>query len=309
MPRAAEAKVYVPERGSAPPFGRERSRARSGGRGDRRPGAAPSRRAASGPPGRRSAPSTSARRSSPATRPARSGESVRKSSSTRPAARNGRDRARAALGEDEPVARGRAAPRRRRPGRARSPSATTALGRRALPARRSAPASVVRTSAPAAKAGWSGSIRPLRRDDRDSRLGRAGRAARRSSANAVGRRREALLGRPDRAGRGGERPRADHEHVAAGAQEARARTGRRRSRRRSACSTPGSDGIATTPSIVETKFAKRRGLVEAERAAVAPRRARSGRSKAGSPGLVEELSQQRCSTRASAVGAASQAKP
>ena len=184
MPRAAEAKSYVPERGSAPPLaasGRElvaeeevvagaahaeqARRERAARQRGRRPRRAPAALLAG-------------------TRPTRSGEIVRKSSSTSPAARNGADRVRAALGEDEPVARGSCSAATASAGSSALAECDDSRSSASLPARRSAPASVVSDERAGAKAGWAGSIRPLRRDDRDARAGAVGRAARRSSANA-----------------------------------------------------------------------------------------------------------------------------
>ena len=156
------------------------------------------------------------------------------------------------------------------------------------PASRAAPSSVVSTIAPAANAGWSGSTRPLADEHGD--LGVAGRPSRRrSSANAVGRGGERLLGRPDRSRRGGQRPRADHERVGAGAQQpqhepvGRAPAGDQLVRR-------GHRGIATTPSSVCDEVREHARLVEPERPAVEPRRARRAASNAGRPAASQSRS-------------------
>ena len=164
---------------------------------------------------------------------------MRKSSSTSAGLEERRDRVRPAFGEDQPVAA--LAERRDRADRidglperddcavgqpSREPRGAGIGGEHDRPGRERR---VLGVDAPAAG------------DDRDLGLRRPPEPLPQLGERRCGRR-ERLLRRPDRSRRGGHRPRPDHQHVAAGAEQPEQRTGRLRSPRRRSCSTRAATG-------------------------------------------------------------------
>ena len=141
------------------------------------------------------------------------------------------------------------------------------------------------TTAPAANAGWAGSIRPLAESTTTS--GAAGRPSRaRSSAKPAAAGGQACSGVQTDAGEAVSVP----EPITSASAHARSSPITNRSEVLSPATSlfePGTDGIATTPSMLATKFAKTRGLLEAERPAV-ERREPVGQVERGEAGRLEQ---------------------